>query len=85
MLKLLSSFLPKETKSYIKLVGSLLAHLDTAEERERVLNFAATAINRGSGKMTTAQWTQFGGKGYLGIIGGNSRKHKKTGPHSDQK
>ena len=89
MLKLLSSFLPvalsatKDAKNYIqrsktqlkvyKLTESLFIHLDTPEEQERVANFAITAINRGGGKMTKAEWTKLGGSNYLGVIGGGKR------------
>ena len=97
MLKLLSSFLPvalsvtKDAKSYFdksktqlkiyKLAESLFIHLDTPEEQERVANFAITTISRGSGKMTSAEWTKLGSSKYLGVIGGgngkNSKKKKK--------
>jgi hypothetical protein len=89
MLKLLGSFLPvalsatKDAKNYIqrsktqlkvyKLAESLFIHLDTPEEQERVANFAITAINRGNGKMTKAEWTKLGGSNYLGVIGGGKR------------
>ena len=82
MLKLLSAILPKERKSYIKLAESLFTHLDTREKRERVVNFAITAINRGKGKMTTSEWASLGGKAHLGVIGGNGKSgEKKTEKH----
>ena len=82
MLKLLSAILPKEPKSYIKLAESLFTHLDTREKRERVVNFAITAINRGKGKMTTSEWASLGGKAHLGVIGGNGKSgEKKTEKH----
>ena len=89
MFKLLGSFLPvalsvtKDAKSYFdksktqlkvyKLAEALFIHLDTPEEQERVANFAINAISRGSGKMTSAEWTRLGGSKYLGVIGGGKR------------
>ena len=84
MFRIFTALLPKEpkTSTYIKLAESLFTHLDTREKRERVVNFAITAINRGKGKMTTSEWASLGGKAHLGVIGGNGKSgEKKTEKH----
>ena len=79
MFRIFTALLPKEpkTSTYIKLAESLFTHLDTREKRERVVNFAITAINRGKGKMTTSEWASLGGKAHLGVIGGTGKSGEK--------
>ena len=68
----LLKFLPKEYRNLLELSLRLISALDTAEERHRVVRMGIKMLE--DGVVTVGEWSQFGGKDGLRIIGKHDTK-----------
>jgi hypothetical protein len=68
----LIGLLPARYKNLIMLAQRLISALDTAEERDRVVTKGIKMLE--DGVVTVGEWSQFGGKDGLRIIGKHDTK-----------
>ena len=68
----LIGLLPAKYKNMITLAQRLIGALDTEEERDRVVKMGIKMLE--DGIVTVGEWSQFGGKDGLRIIGKRDTK-----------
>jgi len=68
----LIGLLPAKYKNMITLAQRLIGALDTEEERDRVVKMGIKMLE--DGIVTVGEWSQFGGKDGLRIIGKRETK-----------
>ena len=68
----LIGLLPAKYKNMITLAQRLIGALDTEEERDRVVKMGIKMLE--DGIVTVGEWSQFGGKDGLRIIGKRDSK-----------